>query len=64
MSSDSDKDNPDEENSDEEIFEKIQIKKNFVEEDSSEKSLVKKNTFFSTYINITKSYLTIEEIIT
>ena len=42
----------------------FQIKKNFDEEDSSEKSLVKKNTFFSTYINITKSYLTIEEIIT
>ena len=64
ISSDSDK-----EKSDEEIFEKIQIKKKIlmkkilVKKILGKKILMKKINFFSTYRNITKNYLTIEEII-
>ena len=74
ISSDSDKensneDNSDKKNSDEEVLEKIQIKKNNDEgdssgEDSSKKISDDKNFFFSTYINIMKNCLTIKEIIT
>ena len=74
ISSDSDKEKSDEENSyeeksDEEIFEKIQIKKKIlmkkilVKKILGKKILMKKINFFSTYRNITKNYLTIEEII-
>ena len=59
----SDDDNSDKENSDEEILAKIQIKENSDEEDSSEENSDEKNQFFSTYIDIIKTHVTIEEVI-
>ena len=64
----SDDGNSDKENSDEKILAKIQIKENSDEEDSSEEDFSEENSdeksqFFSTYIDIIKTHVTIEEVI-